>query len=200
MPIVAHLTNGECVCSTHTCTFYIPLLPPGACTAHIIPGLALHSLLSVVTMCNVGCTITFTKIGCTIVYCNQTIVCVHKCTQTGLWMTPLTPWSPTAPTALSTINPPSNAMAANVHTTSSAAKYAHYVHQLLCFSSAATLLYAPATSTDLTTIPGFTPALICSHPPRSMATDKGHMHCHCLHTVLTGNNHADIVLARVEVG
>jgi hypothetical protein len=124
------LPNGEPVCSMHTCTLNIPSLPPGACAAHIIPGLALHSLLSIVTMCNAGCTITFMKVGCTIVYCGQTIVCSHKCTRTGLWMIPLTPWSPTAPTALSAINPPSIAMAANVNATSSAAKYARYVHQL----------------------------------------------------------------------
>jgi hypothetical protein len=91
MPIIAYLPNGERVRSTHTCTLDIPSLPPGACAAHIIPSLALHSLLSIVKMCNAGCTITFTKIGCTIVYCSQTIVCGHKCTQMGLWMIPLTP-------------------------------------------------------------------------------------------------------------
>ncbi len=194
-PIVARLPNGERVCTTHTCTLDIPSLPPCACTSHIIPGLASHSLLFVVTMCNAGCTIIFTKIGCTIVYCSQTIVCGHKCTQTGLWMIPLTPWSPTAPTALSAINPPSIAMAANINATSSAAKYARYVHQLLCSPPAATLLHILATSTKLTTIPGLTPALIWSHLPRSTATNKGHMCCHCLRTASTCNNHADIVLA-----
>ncbi len=124
MHIVACLPNGRHVRSTHACTLDIPSLPPGACAAHIIPGLALHSLLPVMTMCNAGCTITFTKIGCTIMYPSQTIVCSHKCTWTGLWMIPLTPWSPTAPTVLFAINHPSIAMAANVDTTSSATKYA----------------------------------------------------------------------------
>jgi hypothetical protein len=73
-------------------------------------------------------------------------------------MIPLTPWSPTATTAFSAINLPFIAMAAYVNTTSSAAKYDHYVHQLLCSPPAATLLYALATSTELTTIPGLTPA------------------------------------------
>jgi hypothetical protein len=133
------------------CTLDISLLPTGAHAAHIIPGLTLHSLLSVVTMCNAGYTITFTKIGCTIVYRGQTVVCGHKCTRTGLWTIPLTPWSPTAPTALSAINLPSIATATNVGVTSSEAKYVHYMHQLLWFPLAATLLHTLAASTKLTT-------------------------------------------------
>jgi hypothetical protein len=146
------------------------------------------------------CTITFTKIGCTIVYCGQTIVCGHKCTRTGLWMIPLTPWSPTAPTALSAINPPSIAITANVNATSSAAKYARYVHQLLCYPPATTLLHTLATSTKLTPIPGLTPALICSHLPCYTATDKSHMRHHRSRTASTRNkNHTNIVLARAKV-
>ncbi len=199
MPIAACLPNGEHVCSTHTCTLDIPSLPPGARAAHIIPGLASHSLLSIMTMCNAGCTITSTKIGCTIMYHGKIIVCGHKCTQMGLWMIPLTPWSPAAPTALSAINLPSITMATNIDATSSAAKYPRHVHQLLCSPLAATLLHALATSTKLTTIPGLPSALIWSHLPCSMATDKGHMRCHRLHTALTCNNHADIALARANV-
>ncbi len=89
MPIIARLPNGNPVHSTHTCMLDIPSLPPGAHAAHIIPGLALHLLLSIVTMCNAGCTITFSKIGCTIVYRSMTIICGHNCTRTGLWMIPL---------------------------------------------------------------------------------------------------------------
>jgi hypothetical protein len=114
-------------------------------------------------------------------------------------MIPLMPSGPTAPTSLSAINLPTITLAANVDTTSSAAKYARYVHQLLCSPLAAALLHALATSTELTTIPGLTPALIWSHLPRSMATAKGHMHCHYLRTASTRINHADIVLARAKV-
>ncbi len=114
-------------------------------------------------------------------------------------MIPLTPWSPTAPTALPAINLPSIAIATNVDATSSLAKCAHYVHQLLCSRLVATLLQTLATSTKLTTIPGLTPALICSHLPRSMATNKGHMCHHRLCTASTHNNHTNIVLARAKV-
>jgi hypothetical protein len=96
-------------------------------------------------------------------------------------------------------SPLSITMAANVNATSSATKYACYAHQLLCSLPAATLLHALATSTKLTTIPGLTPALIWSHLPCSMATNKGHMHCHCLHTASTCNNRTDIVQAQAKI-
>jgi hypothetical protein len=198
MPIIARLPNGDRVHSTHTCTLDIPLLPRGAHAAHIIPGLALHSLLSVATMCNAGCTITFSKIGCTIMYHGRTIVCGHKCTRTGLWMIPLTEIT-TPPTSMSITSPISIELAANVNATSLATKYAQYVHQLLCSPLASTLLLALEISTKLQTIPGLAPALICSHLPRSTATDKGHMRCHRANSASTHNKHADVILAHAEV-
>jgi hypothetical protein len=148
MPIIACLPNGNRVHSTHACMLGIPLLPPGAHGAHIIPGLASHSLLSVITMCNVGCTVTFSKIGCTIMYCSRMIVCGHKCTHMGLWMIPLAE-NTTPPTATPTTSPISIELAANVDATSLAAEYARYVHQLLCSPPAATLLLALDKSTEL---------------------------------------------------
>ncbi len=90
-------------------------------------------------------------------------------------------------------------MAANVDATSSAAKYAHYVHQLLCLPPAATLLLALDKSIKLKTIPGLTLLLICSRLPKSTATDKGHMRCRRSNTASTRNKHADIILAHVKV-
>jgi hypothetical protein len=60
-PIIAQLPNGKYVHLTHTCTLDIASLPCGARVAHIIPGLTLHSLLSIVNMCNTGCEVNFTK-------------------------------------------------------------------------------------------------------------------------------------------
>jgi hypothetical protein len=88
-PIVAGLPNGDKVRSTHTGTLDLPGLPSAARLAHIIPGFASHSLISVVTICNTGCDVLFTKIGCTITYRGRTIMCGNKCTRTGLWMIPL---------------------------------------------------------------------------------------------------------------
>jgi hypothetical protein len=159
--------------TTHTCRLDIPLLLPGARVAHIIPGLALQFLLSVVTMCNAGCTITFSKIGFTIVYHGRTIICGHKCTRMVLWMIPLAE-NTTHPTTMPPTSPNSIELAANINTTFLAAKYARYVHQLLCSPPAATLLLALDKSTELQTIPGLMPALICAHHPQLTATNKGY--------------------------
>ncbi len=69
VPFFAHLPSGDKVQSAHTCTLDLPDLPAGAQAAHVLPGLASHLLLSVITMCNAGCTVTFTKINCTTSYC-----------------------------------------------------------------------------------------------------------------------------------
>jgi hypothetical protein len=76
---------------------------------------------------------------------------------------------------------------------------AQYVHQLLCSPLAATLLLALDKNTKLQTIPGLTPALICSHLPQLTATNKGHMRCHRSNTASTRNKHADVILAHAEV-
>jgi len=206
VPLIVHLPNGDKVQSTHTCTLDLPDIPAGAQTAHIIPGLASHSLLSVVTMCNAGCTVTFTKINCTIVYRGRTIICGHKCTKTGLWMVPLkcSDAQATAPPAVSSEHThptaePTMAIAANVDATSSAAKYARYIHQCICSPPSATLLGALTRSEELITIPCLTPTLIKNHLPRSTATDKGHMRRHISNTASTRHNHNNIVAARAEV-
>jgi hypothetical protein len=201
--LIARLPNGDKVQSTHTCTLDLPDLPADARAAHIIPGLASHSLLSVVTMCNAGCTVTFTKIKCTIVYRGRTIVCGHKCTKTGLWMVPLRGANAQAAGPSSLLSEPSTeptfAIAANVKATSSAAEYARYIHQYICSPPSATLLGALQRSEELATIPGLTTTLIKNHLPRSTATDKGHMRRHRSNTASTQNNQNDIIAARSEV-
>ncbi len=163
VPIIARLPNGEQVQSTHTCTLNLPALPSGARAAHIIPRLALHSLLLVVTMCNAECNVTFTKIGCTISYRGRTIICGRKCTRTGLWMIPLANSITTLPH--STSDPTPVAMAVHINTMSSVAEYARYVHQCLCSPPATTLLQALEKSAELKTIPGLTAALIRARLP-----------------------------------
>ncbi len=199
IPLVARLPNGNRVSSTHTCLLNLPTLPLPARTAHIIPGLAAHLLLLVVTLCNAGWSIIFMKIGCTIIYHRRTIMCGHKRTQTGLWIIPLT-GHPT-PTPMSE---PSIATyhrhSANVDATSSAAKYAWHIHQLLCSLPAATLLHALIKSKELTTILGLTQVLICAHLPQFPATNKIHMCHHRTNTSLTCNNQSDNNMAACVEG
>ncbi len=193
VPLVAHLPNGERVQSMHTCTLDLPELPAAARYAHIIPSLTLHSLLSVVTMCNTGCTVTFTKIGCSIVNLGRTIVRGHKCTCTGLSMVPLQQGHTNTSTSPATNSPATPAMAANVKATLSATEYARYINQLLCSPPTSTLIQALVVSTELSTIPGLSPAFINNNLPRSTATNKGHMRRHRSNTASTRNIQNDKV-------
>ncbi len=195
VPLVARLPNGERVQLTHTCTLDLSELPAAARNAHIIPGLALHSLLSIVAMCNAGCTVTFTKIGCSIMYCGRTIVCGHKCMCTGLWMVLLQQGHRNPSTQPATTSPATTAMAANIKATLSAAKYARYIHQRLCSPLASTLFRALAVSTKLSTIPGLTPTFINNNLPCSTSTDKGHMRRHRSNSASTQNVHNKTVTA-----
>ncbi len=113
------------------------------------------------------------KINCTISYRSHTIICGNMCIRTGLWMVPLT--NPgvqaTSPSATTTHLPRSisstAAVATNTDATSSAAKYAHYIHQIMCSPPAATLLQALDLSEELATIPSLTTTLtktICHAP------------------------------------
>jgi hypothetical protein len=176
-PIIAWLPNGKCVHSTHRCTLDIPALPTLAPHAHIIPGLASHSLISIVTLCNAGCNVDFTKIGCPITYCGKVILCGSKCTRTGLWMIPLCPTPPSSANN-NLVNLLPTVIAANVDTTSSTGEYARYIHQALCSPLATTLIQALKCSRELATIPGLTAHLINTHLPYSTATEKGHMRHH----------------------
>ena len=46
-PLKINLPDGDCLTSTHTCTLDIPWLPRKAKEAHIVPGLAHASLISI---------------------------------------------------------------------------------------------------------------------------------------------------------
>ena len=85
-PISVRQPDGAKVQSSHTCELRIPQLPKKARLAHVIPGLASHSLMSVVRLCNCGCEVTFTKIDCVVRYRGKIILRGYKDNSTGLWM------------------------------------------------------------------------------------------------------------------
>jgi hypothetical protein len=113
-PLIACQPNGDKVQSTYICTLNLLDLLPAAQAAHIIPSLASHSLLSIVTMCNAGCMVTLTKINCTIVYRGCTIVCGNNRTCAGLWMVPLINIAINQATGPTSTAKPISAFAANV--------------------------------------------------------------------------------------
>ena len=88
-PLSVKLPDGARVNSTHTYTLAIPYLHAKARIAHIIPGLASHSLLSIVQLCNAGCEVRIKNISCTVRYRGRLILQGQKCSRTRLWMVPL---------------------------------------------------------------------------------------------------------------
>ena len=88
-PLPLTLPNGDVVKLSHIAKLNILLLPQAARTAHVVPGLASHSLVSVVKLCNAGCEVDIRDISCEIRYKGKTIVRCSKCTRTGLRMMPL---------------------------------------------------------------------------------------------------------------
>ena len=89
-PLTIKLPNGATVKSSHTANIALPQLPPMARIAHIVPGLASHSLVSVVKLCNAGCQVKIDDISCEVHYRGRVVIKCSKCTKTGLWMLPLT--------------------------------------------------------------------------------------------------------------
>jgi hypothetical protein len=85
-PLTVRLPNGTTMESTHTATLNIPELKKSASIAHISPGMANHSLLSVGKPCNEGYTVTFRNESVTI--CNSQehkILRGARDLDTGLW-------------------------------------------------------------------------------------------------------------------
>ena len=85
-PINVTLQNDEKIQTSDECDLNIKSLLAKARTAHVVPGLNSHSLISVVKLCNAGCEVTFTRTGCIVKYRGSTVLEGHKCTRTGLSM------------------------------------------------------------------------------------------------------------------
>jgi hypothetical protein len=58
-PLTINLPDGETLISTHTCRLHVPGLPAQAREAHIVPGLAHASLVSIKILCDAGCRVTY---------------------------------------------------------------------------------------------------------------------------------------------
>ena len=65
-PLTMKLPNGDTVRSSHVGELYLSLIPSGGRLAQVVPGLASHSLVSVVKLCNAGCQVDIRDISCEI--------------------------------------------------------------------------------------------------------------------------------------
>jgi hypothetical protein len=68
-PLTVRLPNGATMESSHTASLDIPELNAAASKAHVFPGMAHHSLLSVGQLCDEGYIVTFQRDTVTI--CNS---------------------------------------------------------------------------------------------------------------------------------
>jgi hypothetical protein len=86
-PLRVHLPkNGDTMDSTHTASLGISELSKAASIAHVFPGMANHSLLSVGKLCNEGYYVTF-RIDAVTIYSSagKTILKGKRDLNTGLW-------------------------------------------------------------------------------------------------------------------
>jgi hypothetical protein len=85
-PLTVCLPNGSTMESTHTSSLYIPELNKSASIAHILPGTAKHSLLSVGQLCNEGYSVTF-SIDAVTIYNSQDVQILKgpRNLDTGIW-------------------------------------------------------------------------------------------------------------------
>ncbi|KAL7554888.1 hypothetical protein ACHAWF_018437, partial [Thalassiosira exigua] len=169
-PITVHSPNGQKVTSSHTCELNFPNLPLDVRLGHILPGLAGHSLVSVVHLCNAGCKVNFKDIGVEVIYKGRVILKEHKDPRTGLWMVPLTS---TAQSDTTTTETPVAQRASSVFDTTTRSELVQYHHQSLFAPPASTIEKAIANG-QLKSFPGLTPGCTKILPP-STATYKGHM-------------------------
>ena len=81
-------SDGGKLKSTHKCEIVNPLLPKAARKAHIVPGLAHTSLVSIKMLIDVGCFVTYGKN--VIVYYEEKVVWMGpRENLTELWVLPL---------------------------------------------------------------------------------------------------------------
>jgi hypothetical protein len=173
--LVINLPDGKQLVSTHTCCLNVPWLPAPAREAHIVPGLAHASLVSIKTLCDAGCRVTYDDENCR-VYFNQTMVWIgHREPTTGLWVLPLDPLKTTDNVTPTRNDSETNHVASNAYTMTSKESLIKYLHQCL-FSPPKRTLIKAINNNQFTTWPGLTAKAVQQYLlDNAPATGKGHM-------------------------
>jgi hypothetical protein len=168
-PIKIRAANGGILESTHIGQISVPHLPMQSCSVHVVPGLASMSLLAMGPLCVAGCTIEFTATTVEVKLSDNLVLQGNR-TPPGLWIFQL-------PTNDSPVLPNDNSMLPQMNSAIGAPKAA----ELVVYSHAT--LFSPAISTleqalkrgYIRNFPGLTAKTLQHHPPRSVATAKGHL-------------------------
>jgi hypothetical protein len=182
-PLTINLPHGGIVTSTHLCDIVIPGLPT-VLTGHIVPGLAMASLLGIRILCKAGCVVTFTDETCEVRFNKKLFLQGTKDPSTDLWTLPITPAAihtqrshlKLGKDCIDQKNPTPAAVAAFTHSMRTRANAVKYAHQSLSNPKLSTLLKALKQG-FLEGCPNMTIPLVNKYLNASPATTKGHIKC-----------------------
>jgi hypothetical protein len=169
-PITVRMPNGDGIQSSHTCLLNLPALPPGSTKAHILPGLASHSLLSIAKFCDNGCVVQFSRNRCRILQDNNVILDGPHDPTTNLWLLPLQPKPSPIPTGTQT----APHLGFHAHQTSTKSDLLQYLHAA-CYSPVTSTWLQAIRNNNFITWPGVTAPAVSKHLPPSIATTQGHL-------------------------
>jgi hypothetical protein len=184
-PLKINLPDGNVVHSTHRCNIEIPGLPK-ILVGHIVPHLAIASLIGIRPLCKAGCTVTFDDMKCEVIYNGTVILRGVKDPSTDLWTLPI-PRKRVGTTPGDNLLPRPGpckgraphlsehpALVCFAHSIKTRANAVKFTHQSLCNPPISTLLKATRRG-FLKGCPNLSEELINKYLNRSPATAKGHM-------------------------
>jgi hypothetical protein len=164
-PLTVRLPNGATTESFHTADLDIPELNDDASKAHVFPGMANHSLLSVGQLCDEGYIVTFKQDTVTICDSgNSQIVSGPGDVNTGLWSINVKQTNKHIP----------DPIANDVHELRNTSALVHYLHKAL-FSPTKSAMLKAVKDGHLITWPGLREDAINKHLQLTPATAMGHM-------------------------
>jgi hypothetical protein len=164
-PLTVRLPNGATMESSHTADLNIPELNAAASKAHVFPGMANHSLLSVGQLCNEGYIVTFKNASVTVFNSQEfQILSGPRDLDTGLWSINLKQDNQHVHQAL----------ANNVYELRNTGALVHYLQKAL-FSPTKSALLQAVKNGHLVTWPGLTEDAIHKKLKLTPATAMGHM-------------------------
>jgi hypothetical protein len=164
-PLTVRLPNGATMESSHTAELDIPKLNTAASKAHVFPGMANHSLLSVGQLCDEGYIINFKQDTVTICDSgNSQILSGPRDLNTGLWRINLR----------QTNNHTPEPIANNVYELHNTSALVHYLQKAL-FSLKKSAMLQAVKAGHLITWPGLMEDAIKKHLKLKPATTMGHM-------------------------
>ena len=83
------LPDGQIIMFTHTCNLNIPWLPAFMTKAHIVPGMAHSSLISIKKFCDEGCKVMYDENEVRVIYKGKIVLSGGRDARTGLWLLPI---------------------------------------------------------------------------------------------------------------